>query len=1165
MPRIYHGKDLNEQYRLDRIKLDQILMQFVNQREALDALNSFLKLYLNGTRTPIINIVGKAGYGKTWLLKYFIETSLRDAGVKYIFVNVDELSDSILLLDTIAEVMSSKYDIQLPKYNLVMKELKVKIIDDFEKKEGIGEDSDSEMSLPNQIDVSNVLKSIREIMKDDLSNIININNEIIDLTKITTDNLYEYLPLILASDIENALRESNDRIVLILDSYNMGMKKEHLIPIFLASLTRAFVIISSREKINWSKYSKVWSDPSIFLTIELQPLQASDIDKYAEGRLGISTEDFVNNMISLTKGRPLLLGMLFDYLEIIADKGMDPLEHTDNLLENKGDTPNEQFIVSKLIEVLTPNERNLLEQLSVLDWFDIEFITALTEEERSSLKDSIIMYSLIEPKRELEDAWKIHDVARKLITTLIKSDTALSEKLAPLKTYLSSKIESDSNIHYSLQYLDILEKLSEKTYFETLSNLVDSLYYSIQPSQAKYVYNWLTKKDEESHLKGILLGRLLEVVGLNDDALSLYTNVSDSTNALEEHRVWARREKAKMYFLRNAYSDVVSIIRVNLEKINSQELNERNLIEKFWNYYLLGKAYYLSGKYDKAIETFEFIKNELQDIFSAGFSILSEKNRNLALKLYGRTLSFYLKSFVKTNELPTPDIVNELLSIYKQLITSDTEDILVKRELTRILLDLVEKGLLGHANLTLDNISSIANEVRQSVQKISTDDYKLLILLSSLYQKIGDHYAKIEDFENAYYHYKQAYDLIDENIDLFQTPLMIKEYSSISHKLARTLLYRKEPKQAFEMLLKARDYLEMLIKNIGEQPILLIDYFYILRLLGKIHYRSGRYERAIETIEKAKKIAYSILSSPYNQKIDIFSIADNLKDLFRSKMRARKYDDALLTISELRDFYINHILVDTVWANFETVRILLKVLKEIKNNLNNIAGNVLEEISKNLGDIHNQLLSKITKSKIIPEKSTDYVRILAWLTVNFAKLWYSLSMFDTLYSMIQNALIALDTLYEIADEELKIEILIQKYKILLRRAIAKFFSEFDVEQVSQDIEECRKILGELENKYDKTELAYMKCDLVLFDARVKNSLKNFNQSLINLEDFISIINAIMTEKTDEIRMKELFDRAFKVLRDIRVLTKGKLETELKSTIRELEKDLKELYHTIFKS
>jgi len=328
-------------------------------------------------------------------------------------------------------------------------------------------------------------------------------------------------------------------------------------------------------------------------------------------------------------------------------------------------------------------------------------------------------------------------------------------------------------------------------------------------------------------------------------------------------------------------------------------------------------------------------------------------------------------------------------------------------------------------------------------------------------------------------------------------------------------------------------------------------------MLGKVHMRLNNYERAIGILNKAIGVANSLIAQYGIGHISIKDYLDTFKDLFRANLETMQYQSAIQILNKVKDLFNDTILRSDEWRKSDTVLILLKTTRILKQHLT-APEEFLNKSTLILKDILKEIFNKIKTSREIPTDVEDYFGSLSWTTISLAKIWYSLSMFNELYDLLEDAIDALKVVEGNVSEEKQVVLKSYEFNLRLRRSIARFFSELGIEQVEEDLDACRSILAEIEGSYDPIELAYMKCSLILFDSRIKNSLKQFDQSLVNLRDFISIISSLPPKKLNVIRAKELFDRAYKALKDIKILTRDKIDKTLRENIIEVEKELRTL-------
>jgi len=574
------------------------------------------------------------------------------------------------------------------------------------------------------------------------------------------------------------------------------------------------------------------------------------------------------------------------------------------------------------------------------------------------------------------------------------------------------------------------------------------------------------------------------------------------------------------------------------------------------------KTYFLKGNYEKALE-FYHLMCSFFDETEISPSMIGERNYRLIKTIKTLTLGVYARILGETEPEKLVYLTDSILSNYLDVIKNESPPSILIRTMARTIEYLVNK-CIGEG-LCEDRAYELADmiiRIWNTVDKIEPNDPATYTIISKIFSILGDYFQADNDREKSITMYKYGYSALIRCLERINHPMMIISLSEIAPKYAMALMRIGDRKTAFQILVDSRDRLEKLLR-ITKSKRIIWNYYNVLRYLGKIYHRADNYTKAASVIKKSIDIIEKFVNEYGIQSVEIFDYIDSLKDMFRAYLRIKDYEAAIKALNHLSEIYKKEILGTDKWKSFDAINILYKIMREIRRHLD-APGEYLETYSRVLFDLLQQIYDKIIRNKTLPENPSSAFQMLTWITTSLAKLWYSLSLFEDLMNLLNKTIELLDLAYELSDENHKPEILAQKFRVLLRRAVVRFFAELDIENVEADLDACRKIVAELEGKYDEVELTYMKSDLILFDGRVKNQLKQFEASITNLRDFISILAIIPSEKINTNRMREIFDRAFKVLRDIRILGRRQLSPELKAKLKEVEKELKQLKYTIFK-
>lgn len=1154
---LYYTKDkeLTEEYRLDRLKFDLIESQFTNQREALETLKGFLRLYLKNGFSPIINIYGQDGLGKTWLLKYFLETSIKDAGISYVALDADEINNALNIILAIASLFKIKFSLKLNNFNIVLNALRSRILDSIELKDG-SILRPRENKFISYINVSEAAKSLNRIYESYMNKVL---RDKVDLNSLDNESLLKLLPIALTEDIFEEL-EKEKRIVLIIDSLQDTLLYYELIPLLLAMLsTRTFIVVSTNNKIDWRNYSVNWSNPQYLLSIQLQPFQSSDIDKYLESRLGISTEEFLENVIKITRGKAFYLALFTEYLDQLSRNGVDIIDYAEQLITNYEGKSIDEFILDAYFKQINDREKKIFHIASLLNWFDPGEISKFFDKEESEdIVDNIISFPIVKPKLEIYNPWTLHKAIK---TYLSRKDISIDQQeVNKYADYLLEKYERTSNPYIIIQYFNLMNKLSKEKLLSIIKHTIFSLYNGGQVREGMIVLDWMLNKISLSLETKRLHAKLFELIGLEDRALSIYREIIDDKESSIIEKIRARTELAKILFAKGYYPDAINMIKVNLEKINNLSLNQETLLEKMRCYFILGKTLFMENRLDEAMKYMELLRSNYDELISIDKSILEEPFGQDLQKIYLNAL--YLTATLKkrNNDVEALETVKKISNESRDYLKHNPKDFIVLRTYLNALeliidfltdLEIIDKEL----QWLTENLKFINHSLVTGVIKII--DSAAINNLFGIYEKIGDYFLSQENYNQAFIYYNEIFELSRlikfESSDLNSILYKVK----VAPKLAKIMIRNNDKRAALDLLIEARDNVEKIIKMGISDSDVWISYFNVLKMLGKVYIRLNNYERAIGTLNKSIGVANSLIAQYGIDHIGIANYLDTFKDLFRANLETRQYQSAIQALNKIKSVFSDTLFEINDWKKPDIVLVISKITRTLKQHLT-----APEEFLSNstliIKDILKRIFDKIKTSKSVPENVEKYFGSLSWATISLAKIWYSLSMFNDLYELLESAIEALRIIEESIPKGEQVILKSYEFNLRLRRSIARFFSELGIEQVKEDLDACRNILAEIEGSYDPVELAYMKCSLILFDSRIKNSLKQFNQSLINLRDFISIISSIPPNKLNTIRAKELFDRAYKALRDIRVLTRGKMDETLRENLVEIERELRTL-------
>ncbi len=1143
---------LEEQTRLDRLKMESIRTSFVNRNTELEILRSTIEEYLNDGEKRIIVVEAPEGMGKTWLIKYMAEEILASKNVKCIFMDASRFSNAFALLKCIKDEFIERIGLKTVRSDLILEELKQRVILYMDIAEGTETEQRKER-FDLSIDLSDAIQKLRKKFREYAEGLSNL----VKLTEEKTEILYKYYPIALAADLNDYLTNSEERIILIMDSIQRKMENFDMLLSFLDLLDNILIIITVSFKIE-----KLSNNPQV---IKLGIFQRESIEEYVGRKFGLHIDELTNSIFIITRGIPLYLGLLGDDLDLIIELGKDPLEYVDEIIREEKIT--EDLMIERIIEHLPEDEKNLLARISLSKWFTEDLINYIVgdKEKGMLLTESIISFSFIQPLLVKRNPWSIHKIMRERLLKLLKADESLLEDAKnKLLSWFSEKYNETRDIVYLIGYLEVLSNSKSSNFLEELPKVINRVIYSIWFDEMVSLYNEFklqldSLRDDYKALLSLAL--MMKSLGLLEKAYNIFTGIVDSSTFPELVKIIARRNIAQYYLFRGLYGDVINIVKVNIEKLENEPLSENRLLEKARNLYLLGKAHLMRGDVESAMRHLE----EVLEMTNKYISLEEHASMNVFLDDILRTNinSDVLMMIVKIKE-GNEAVLNQCKRIIERmedLLKNNPHDYLLHRAFVKILHALAERVSTSD---DLDLMEYIAGKAIDFYNALGDRiiDNEILIILSNILNEICDMYLRNDQKDKALLVYKLAYDILERNTEKGNVILLVPLVKILDGYIP-LLMETGKSREALEILIHIRGILSNILEKIGKSLDVLTAYIILMRRLGKTYLRLNRFSRAVEILENTKRIVSELEKE--GRSIDPFFKADILKDLARAYLIDRKFEKAFEYLSNFAEYLDDVIISSELWRKIDAVRLIFRIIRVLRS-ATGIPTSDMRKLSEIIGKLIIKIMDKLIQTNELPENPVDYIRILGLIIIALAKLWYSVSMFDILDEVVSKGIESLSKLYELSeDEELRNIILSQKFRLYMRHAIVKFFAEMDIEEVMNNLNACRDIIAELEGKLDPLELAYMKCDLVLFDSRVKNSLREFKQSLLNIEDFLSILSSIPVENIDKRKARELIERAKKAIRDIRILTERQIPSDIKSTMEDLERELKGLENRIFKA
>lgn len=390
---------------------------FINRTEILNIIETYFSQFNidDADMFKVLYIFGFGGMGKTYLLKYLKKKFLETMPSNMIIHITFEIQENVQMLYSLIKLRKA-FNHSCPVFDYALLyywdlEHIERLNDDFLKlikSDIISAYTDLGLDL-----ASSVLKGAIPSFSD-IQNIINdfylkitsyrIKAIIAELQRMEASDIYEKLPVYLASDIKDYMEEKHKNYFFLFDSYQQSIpysKSEEWLLTFINKLQKGLFIITGREKLKWE---------TEFYKIEKYYLDCYPEDeakKFLSSVIPDSRKDILDTIIQSSGCIPIYVSLAYDLY--LKEKNIS----TDELIK-KSKFKDRALLVRHFINHLKKEWQELIIYLAVVKIFNVEVFDYLIDDLNlpcSKLDfDEIVNVSLFKYIENSYELYKLHDI-----------------------------------------------------------------------------------------------------------------------------------------------------------------------------------------------------------------------------------------------------------------------------------------------------------------------------------------------------------------------------------------------------------------------------------------------------------------------------------------------------------------------------------------------------------------------------------------------------------------------------------------------------------------------------------------------------------------------------------------------------------------------------------
>jgi tetratricopeptide (TPR) repeat protein len=463
MPRIHSAQERLESIaRRYQEQHADVLRWFTNREELVEAFNEALSIP-KGQPIPVMMLYGVGGIGKTWFMNYAMEAICKPRQIPYAHLNFREemhrSPESALFF--LRSEMLRRYRYKFSRFDLVWAEYAKKALGYVIKKGGLI--PEELKTLADLIDALELVPFVGEVAKA-IKLVDLLGCRAADwfqsqfgehwgriLEKMEPVDLVDVMPVAFAEDLNDNVHRRGTPFVLFLDTFEQIEGAEGAFVRELAgTLEHILLTMAGRNRLQWDKVEEVWADEACLKQFLVGNFSESDTRQYLR-QFDIVDEEVVNQLYQITQGHIQYLALAVDLIRTVREKGK---QATRERLRVRA----KEELLPQLLSELSGEEKDAVQIAAVPRWFSGEVLEQLLGQPESTdrLMNRLVRYSFVEPKREIEDAYRLHTVVRDLLLAGLQGKPLYREWQERLVRHFGAKAQEtqgDERLIYIIEQL----------------------------------------------------------------------------------------------------------------------------------------------------------------------------------------------------------------------------------------------------------------------------------------------------------------------------------------------------------------------------------------------------------------------------------------------------------------------------------------------------------------------------------------------------------------------------------------------------------------------------------------------------------------------------------------------------------------------------------------
>jgi len=594
---------------------DDILRWFSNREALIEAFEGVLSTP-KGESLPVTMIYGIGGIGKTWFIRYAIEAICKPREIPYAFLDFREemyqSAESALFF--LRSDILRRYKYRFSRFDLVWAEYARKALGYVIKRGGlIPEELET---LADLIDALELVPFVGEVAKA-IKLVDLLGRKATDwfqnqfgehwgrvLEEMEPTDLVDVMPIAFAEDLNGNIQRHSTRFVLFFDTFERIERSEGTFVRELAGvLEQIFLVIAGRNSLQWDEVDDEWADEAHLKQFLVGNFSELDTRQYLY-QFDIVDEAMIEQLYQITEGHIQYLALAVDLIRTVRGKGEQVTRESLRIRAK-------EELLPQFLSELSGEERDVVQIAAVPRWFSEEVVEQLLGRPESTdrLMNKLVRYSFVEPRVEIEEAYRLHTTVRDLLLTSLQGKPFYRHCQAQLVWYFDTKAketQGDKRLVYLVEQVHHEFNLDESQGYQHFRQLFEQALRFRHLSECRALLQSLPNALDDYHNKEIGLwvqkwrADLLRLEYRNKDAKTLYETLLPQAQDNKTLQAHILRGLGAVLRTLNLYKQGEECYQLGLEaaRVSEDRQVEADLLRRF------GGIYRIRGEEDVALQYF---------------------------------------------------------------------------------------------------------------------------------------------------------------------------------------------------------------------------------------------------------------------------------------------------------------------------------------------------------------------------------------------------------------------------------------------------------------------------------------------------------------------------------------------------------------------------------